>query len=238
MSDRPGDVHLQHFRDQLAEQRDRKKELERRGQAVVATNGAIVTLVFAFQDIGFDTSTASAIFVTVLLGVSLAILLASAAYGLTANRPGRYRETNVDAMTQIAADDSKWVVDGDVAAAQQGVAQDIAAIIAASKTPNEDKGQALSWAVRLQVLGLVALAVTLFVHVVVTATADPKEPPVSDTTESAPAEPAPSAPPPPDATMVPPQPMYGEPAYETKSRDPDVTLTDRVAYLSRDERTR
>lgn len=247
MSERPGDIHLQHFRDQLAEQRDRKKELERRGQAVVVTNGAIVTLVFAFTDISFDTSTGGAIFVTVLLGVSLILLLWSAGWGLTANMPGQYGEADVDVMKQIAADDAMWADDGDVSAAQQGVAQNITDIIGDAKGPNEDKGRALGRAVRGQVLGLIALAVTLLAYVVVTATADMKEAPVSDTTESTPAESAPSPSPPTstpsapqsDTTVTPRPPMYGDLVHETKSKKPaDVNTMDRIAYLSPEDRTR
>lgn len=251
MSDRPADVHLQHFRDQLAEQRDRKKDLERRGQAIVATNGAIVTLVFAFAHVGFDTSTGWAIFISVLLGISLGVLLWSAGCGLIANRPGKYGETDVEVMKAIAADPEMWAEGGDVAEAQRGVAENIAMIIESAKGPNEDKGLAVGRAVDLQVLGLIGLAVTLVANVLVIATINPKESPMSDATEqSAPADvvpstPAPAATPAPtetpapqDGAGAPAAPMYGYPVEETKSDQPDATLAPRIVSPPPEHRTR
>jgi hypothetical protein len=134
MSDDTGGVLLQHYRDQLIAERERKQSLERRGQAVVATNGAIVSLLLAFDTITVDsvTSTSSA-WVTGLFVAAMVALTGSAVLGLLANRPERYAETNVDMLVKVAEAEDNWT--GALAAnrAQREVASDIAKVIKAAK---------------------------------------------------------------------------------------------------------
>lgn len=164
MADDPGSVLLEHYRDQLAEERSTKLAIERRGQAVVATNGAIATLLFAFGDITVDLTTGAGQAVVVLLICAMLFLAISAGFGLLANRAEPYGVTNVDKLVDLAANDAVRTA-ADRAAAQQNVALDIAQIIWIAEKANDGKGKRLRRAVNWQVAGLAVLAVTLLVNV-------------------------------------------------------------------------
>lgn len=164
MADDPGSVLLEHYRDQLAEERSTKQAIERRGQAVVATNGAIATLLFAFADIDVDLSTNRGIIVGFLLLGAMGLLAVSAGFGLLANRPEQYGVSEVDELLAIADNDAVWTT-ARRADAQQNVALDIAQIICMAEKANDGKGKRLRRAVNWQVAGLAVLTVTLLANV-------------------------------------------------------------------------
>lgn len=131
---------------------------------VVATNGAIGTLLFTLGDVTVDLSTLAGQVVVALYFGAILFLAISAGCGLLANRPARYGVTNPDELAALAANDAVWTASLDKA--QKNVAADIARIVKIAEKRNDAKGRRLRWAVDTQVIGLALLAATLLVDVV------------------------------------------------------------------------
>lgn len=156
-------VLLQHYRDQLAQERSAKEALERRGLGIVATNAAIVSLLFAFGEITTDASTPIGVVVAVVTFAAMGLFAISARFGLLVNRPGEYAGSSVRAMIALATHAQSWAR-RDKTEAERVVALDIAKLIDKDRLANNAKGERLRTAVRLQVAGLVALALAVVIN--------------------------------------------------------------------------
>ena len=139
-----GTVYLQHIRSQIAEQRDRKKSLEQRGQASVAISGGLVVLLAAVTS---EHVTAAVV-----------LLVLGAVVGVIVTAPAPYLETSVDGMRQ-------WLPTRHWRAArshgERAVARNLLGTLAAAEAMNALRAWCLLTSVVLQVLGVAVAAATL-----------------------------------------------------------------------------
>lgn len=144
MSEHAGAVYLQHIRDQLAEQRDRKKSLERRGQTSVAISSGLVVLLSTL--------------VAEPSGPAVVLLVLGAVAGVVATAPASYKETSTHGM-------DKWLPRVHWRAAQvhgeRAVAKNLLVTLAAAEWMNALRAWCLLVSVVLQVLGVAVAAGTL-----------------------------------------------------------------------------
>lgn len=161
MTDNPGEVLLEHYRDQLAEERSAKQAIERRGLGVIAADSALVALLFAFGDVDVQWGWDAAGVASGLLLSGVVVLAVSVGCGLMANRPEQYGVS--DRLQAIAENDAVWTV-ARRSDAQQNVALDIAQIVDIAEQRNNTKGIWLLRAVSAQVGAVALLAATLLVN--------------------------------------------------------------------------
>jgi hypothetical protein len=157
MSQHAGTVYLQHIREQMESQRERKRSLEQRGQASVAVSGGLVTLLLAFSDVKiFDptASVATSRWVTLAIG----LLVFGALAGVYVTKPSDYAEASLDGMRNMVKPD-RW--DEPFAKAEMKVAENLLDMIEKAKSANGTKALVLIAAVVLQVLGVCVMAYTL-----------------------------------------------------------------------------
>jgi len=144
MSEHAGTVYLDHIRDQLAEQRDRKTSLEKRGQASVAISSGLVVLVSAIADQPASWA--------------VALLVLGAVGGLIVTSPAGYIETSADGMR-------RWLPMKHWRAArshgERAVAKNLLGTIEAADAMNRLKAWCLLASVVLQVIGVAVAAGTL-----------------------------------------------------------------------------
>lgn len=157
MSEHAGTAYLQHIREQLAEQRDRKKSLEQRGQTSVAVSGGLVTLLLAFSDLGvLDIDEVAVAQTGIVLPIMLLVLGAIA--GVIVAVPADYKETDVQGMRDWLEPD-KWGRPAQIG--ERGVAKTTLDIIKAAKDTNKTKARWLIGAVTLQAVGVAVMAATV-----------------------------------------------------------------------------
>lgn len=101
-------VLLEHYRDQLTQERNAKQALEQRGLGIVAADAAVVSLLVAFGDVTPDTSTPLGVAVAVVTFTAMAAFATSAYYGLRVNEPGEYAGSSVAGMATVANHRKSW----------------------------------------------------------------------------------------------------------------------------------
>jgi choline-glycine betaine transporter len=154
-----GDYYSKLVDAQLVEERSRKASLEQRAGGVITTSGAVVTLIFAFTSLikGSNVSHVPDA-ARIELMAALAFLLMAVVLALVIGFPRKYEEVDEASLKDHVAK-SEWM-NSDVAEAHRLMAEVIVGIITTARGYNDDKANLLFWAVALEVVGIVALALS------------------------------------------------------------------------------
>jgi hypothetical protein len=124
----------------------------------VTTSGALVTLLFAFAAFG-QNATKSLVLPTTaqaFLAIALALFVLASIAGLSTNFPVRYDQISAKSIGRRLAQRGR-----SPAQAERDVALGRLTVLTDAKEQNERKGKLLFWALLLEVLAVLAVAVAV-----------------------------------------------------------------------------
>lgn len=159
VSDNAGVVYAALVDEQLQEENRRKASFEARGLAVITTSAALVSLLFGLS--GVVTQSDSFEFGRTprsFLILSAALFVAAAVLGLSSNWPLRYQQVEIDNLRQLISE-QYW--DGEGSIASRRVAAVRVDILARARALNLLKGKLLLVGILLEVLAVLALAISV-----------------------------------------------------------------------------
>lgn len=158
-----GKVFEGYIRSQLTEERSRKASLEQRGTIIITTAGTLSTFLFGLA--AFSRSPTTTFILSkideIALVSSLALLLAAAVCGLVTNRILSYHEPTVDYLASLTLDDSEHWRWTDVEGAARLIAEADVQQLRTARKLNDSKAVALQWALRTEILAILALALAV-----------------------------------------------------------------------------
>jgi hypothetical protein len=151
------------IKDQLDEERDRKKSLEARGIGIVTSSGALATLLFGLVTFTRGTNPqlhwaiGTPAKVALLAGVALFAI--AALLGLAANYPGDYKEVSIEKLRDRVKSEV-WAVPDPIEGARRDAEVNVGTIDAARRI-NGKKAQAIRWGIAAEAAAAVAVALAV-----------------------------------------------------------------------------
>jgi hypothetical protein len=154
-----GSAYRDLIKEQFEREENRKSSFETRGMSIITSSGAIVTLLFglaalATKSNSFHLTGGPKAFLAVALG----LLLVAAVCGIAVNVPLRYEEGDPRSLLRLL-EDRFW--NGRVAVGQKRAAELELAQLARARGLNSRKGKILIAGLAFEVLGVVAVAISV-----------------------------------------------------------------------------
>lgn len=158
-----GDVVAETIEKQLAYVRERRGNVEARGQMVISTSGALVTLQLAFVTLVAPGEAVGSPLARVFLGLSLTGFLVASVFGILPNRPRSWPEMKPESL-RVLLDDAHW--DAPEEKARKRVASAQLAILTESMTIVQTMSRQLTAAIVSEVAAMAMLAVAVLAIIV------------------------------------------------------------------------
>lgn len=163
MSENAGAIYASLVDSQLDEENRRKASFEARGIAVITTSAALVSLLFGIlgavaNSDSFELGGASRGF----LITSAVLFVAAAVAGLSSNWPLKYQQVEVDNLRQLTTQ-QYW--DGEASVASRRVAEVKVEVLSRARGLNRLKGRLLLMGLFVEVLAVLALAISVIAMV-------------------------------------------------------------------------